>query len=210
MPIFNTLQILEFHVISDTANLYLGGIGNQESGIFNFSKKNKIDNHHTSGNDILLSSNPSKTDTWIHRYLNHIPFMRTCLGIVAWALFQYNDVTMSEMGSQITSFTIVYSTVYSDADQKRHQSSASLAFVGGIHRSPVNSPHKWPVTWKMLPFDDVVMSLKISMAIRVGWKKTFMFQFISWLSHRCSVHTCHRGTTAVWCKNHCGGHSVII
>ena len=45
---------------------------------------------------------------------------------------------MGEIASQITSLTIVYSTVYSDADQKKHQSSASLAFVGGIHRGPVN------------------------------------------------------------------------
>ena len=46
----------------------------------------------------------------------------------------YNDVTMTTMASQITSLTVVYSTVYSDADQRKHQSSASLAFVGGIHR----------------------------------------------------------------------------
>ena len=44
------------------------------------------------------------------------------------------------------------------ADQRKHQSSASLAFVRGIHRWPVNSPHKWPVTRKMFPFDDVVMN----------------------------------------------------
>ena len=55
--------------------------------------------------------------------------------------------------------TIVYSIVYSDADQRKHQSSASLAFVRGIHRGPVNSPHKWPVTRKMFPFDDVIVSL---------------------------------------------------
>ena len=40
---------------------------------------------------------------------------------------------------------------------KKHQNSASLAFVWGIHRWPVNSPHKWPVTRKMFPFDDVMM-----------------------------------------------------
>ena len=62
---------------------------------------------------------------------------------------------MSTMASQITTLTIVYSTVYSGTDQRKHQSSASLAFVGGIHRSPVNSPHKGPVTRKM--FDDVIM-----------------------------------------------------
>ena len=55
---------------------------------------------------------------------------------------------MSAMASQITSLTIVYSTFHSDsdADQGKHRSSASLAFVWGIHRWPVNSPHKWPVT----------------------------------------------------------------
>ena len=61
------------------------------------------------------------------------------------------------MASQITSLTIVYSTVYSGADQRKHQSSASLSFVRGIHRWPVNSPHKGPVTQKMFPFDDVIM-----------------------------------------------------
>ena len=66
---------------------------------------------------------------------------------------------MSTIASQITSLTIVYSTIYSGADQSKHQSSASLAFVWGIHRGPVNSPHKWPVTRKMFPFDDVIMSL---------------------------------------------------
>ena len=64
---------------------------------------------------------------------------------------------MSTMASQITSLTIVYSTVYLGADQWKHQSSASLAFVRGIHRWPVNSPHKGPVTRKMFPFDDVIM-----------------------------------------------------
>ena len=61
------------------------------------------------------------------------------------------------MASQITSLTIVYSTVYSGTDQRRHQSSASLAFVRGIRRWPVNSRHKSLVTQKMFPFDDVMM-----------------------------------------------------
>ena len=65
---------------------------------------------------------------------------------------------MGGMASQITSLTIVYSTVYSGADQIKHQSPASLAFVRGIHRGPVNSPHKWPVTRKLFPFDDVIMT----------------------------------------------------
>ena len=62
---------------------------------------------------------------------------------------------MSMMASQITSLTIVYSTVYSAADQRKYQSSVSLAFVRGPHRWPVNSPQKWSVTRKMFPFDDV-------------------------------------------------------
>ena len=72
-------------------------------------------------------------------------------------LHHYNDAIMGATASQITSLTIVCSTVYSGADQRKHQSSASLAFVRGIHRWPVNSPHKWPVTRKMFPFNDVIM-----------------------------------------------------
>ena len=49
-------------------------------------------------------------------------------------LLHYTDVIMTTMASQITSLTVVYSTVYSDADQRKHQSPASLAFVRGIHR----------------------------------------------------------------------------
>ena len=72
--------------------------------------------------------------------------------------FHYGDAIVDMMASQITSLVIVYLTVYSGADQRKHQSSASLAFVRGIHRGPVNSPHKWPVTRKMFPFDDVIMN----------------------------------------------------
>ena len=46
----------------------------------------------------------------------------------------YDDVTMTTMASQITSLTVVYSIVYLGVDQRKHQSSASLAFVRGIHR----------------------------------------------------------------------------
>ena len=66
---------------------------------------------------------------------------------------------MTTMASQITSLVVVYSIVYSGADQRKHQSSASLAFVRGIHRWPVNSPHEGPVTQKMFPFDDVALWL---------------------------------------------------
>ena len=85
--------------------------------------------------------------------------------------WHYSDVIMGTIASQITSLTTVYSTVYSDGDQRKHQSSASLAFVRGIHRgpvkSPVNSPHKWPVTRKMFPFDDVIMINRYGTSISV-------------------------------------------
>ena len=66
---------------------------------------------------------------------------------------------MRTIAFQITGVSVVYSTVCSDADQRiLHQSSASLAFVRGIYRWPVNSPHKGPVTRKMFPFDDAIMT----------------------------------------------------
>ena len=68
----------------------------------------------------------------------------------------YSDAIMTAMASQITSLTIVYSTVYSGADQRKHQNSASLAFVRGIHRRPVNDA-------EMFPFDDVIMNSLVSL-----------------------------------------------
>ena len=73
------------------------------------------------------------------------------------APYHYSDVLMGAKASQSNSLTIVYSTVYSGTDQRIHQNSALLAFVRGIHRWPVNSPRKGPVTRKMIPFDDVIM-----------------------------------------------------
>ena len=84
--------------------------------------------------------------------------MCVCKQII-WCHRHYSNVIMGAMASQITSFTIVYSIVYPGADQRKHQSSASLAFERGIHWWPVNSLHKWPVAQKMFPFDDVIMEL---------------------------------------------------
>ena len=89
----------------------------------------------------------------------------------------YTDVIMGTIASQITSFTIGYSAVYSDAHQRKYQSSASLVFVWGIHRRPVNSPHKWPVTRKMFPFDDVIMYLSI-IALSLTHKEQIMHRAI--------------------------------
>ena len=64
---------------------------------------------------------------------------------------------MAAMASQITGVLVVCLTICSGTDQRKHQSSASLPFVREIHRWPVNYLHKGPVTWKMFPFDDLIM-----------------------------------------------------
>ena len=84
-------------------------------------------------------------------------------------MYHYNDVIMNTVTSQITGLTIVYSTVYSGADQGKHQSSASLAFVWGIHRGAVNSPHKGPVTRNIFPFHDVIMTVSHTLLVRFSY-----------------------------------------
>ena len=84
---------------------------------------------------------------------------------------------MGTIASHITNLTIVYSTVYAGADQRKHQSSATLAFVQGIYRGPVNSTHKWPVTLKMFPFDDVIMYTVTS---RSACNVNVPFKFSCW------------------------------
>ena len=86
----------------------------------------------------------------------------------------YRDIIMGAMASQITSLTIVYSTVYSGANQRKHQCFASLGFLRGTQRSPVNSPHKWPVTRKMCPFDDVIMLIVRSKNVK-PWSNGFTY-----------------------------------
>ena len=76
--------------------------------------------------------------------------------------YHYCDVIMGAMASQITSLAIVYSSVHSGIDKRKHQSSTTPAFVLGIQRWPVNSSHKWPVTRKMFPFEDVSVIYRYS------------------------------------------------
>ena len=98
---------------------------------------------------------------WMYYYAN---YKATQVHVV-----HYNGIIMGAMASQITSLTIVYSAVYPAADQRKHQSSASLAFVRETHRSPVNAPHQWPVMWKMFPFDDVIMCMWSISTLKVPW-----------------------------------------
>ena len=94
-------------------------------------------------------------------------------GIISYP--HYGDFIMREMTSQITSLAIVYSTIYSGADQRKHQSSASVAFMREIHWWSVTSPHKGPVTQKIFPFDDVIM--------RSGWAALAAYKSAYWLQN---------------------------
>ena len=114
--------------------------------IWSFSILNPILHYHLSIISCCeFSENESVSNKWQYVQI-----------LFVWPRVHHIDVIMSAMASQITSFTIIYSTDHSGTDQRKYQSSASLAFVRQIHRWPVNSPHKGPVTRKMFPFDDVI------------------------------------------------------
>ena len=106
--------------------------------------------------------------TWQFHFMVHMN-CKSDGEIICCNSYQYSDVIMIAMASQITSLKIVFSTAYSGADQIKYQSSASLAFVRKIHRLPVTSPHKGPVTRKMFPFDDVIMAFLIYLSCDIFW-----------------------------------------
>ena len=112
----------------------------------------------------------------------------------------YDDVIMGAIASQITSLAIVYSIIYSGADQSKHQSSTSLAFVWGIHRGPVNSPHKWPVTRKIFPFDDVIMKCSVCCVCLQGdFPSICMFDNLT--NHNC-LYLLNWGCGLIWSSLH--------
>ena len=116
-------------------------------------------------------------------------------------VFHCYDVIMSAMASQTTSVSIVCLTVYSGADQSKHLSSASLAFVRGIHRWPVNSPHKGPVTRKMFPFDDVIMHniRKKNIWVQQGRRDHFVYVPRQWgTTLHCYIVYYWLGTYTEW------------
>ena len=84
----------------------------------------------------------------------------------------YSDGTISVMASQIPGISTVCSNVYSDGHQRKDQSSASLAFMRGIHRWPVDSPHKGQITRKIFSFDDVIMTTP---HMHESWKDTAVY-----------------------------------
>ena len=119
----------------------------------------------------------------------------------SYSSYHYSDVIMSTMASQITSLTIVYSTVYSGAYQSKHQGSASLAFVWRIHRGQVNSSRKWRVTRKMFPFDDVIMCAYCLCRRFSSWNCNFLSVFCAYVKSaisgcenvKCAGYFHHKG-----------------
>ena len=105
------------------------------------------------------------------------------------------------MASQIISVSIVYSTVCSGTDQRKHQSSASVAFVRRIHRWPVNSPHKGPVTQKLLPFDDVIMYMFISVTASDLFNQNVACLITRWCQPR-RHHQAWVPATSLWSYRH--------
>ena len=108
------------------------------------------------GFDILMGMQFQRVLSY--RILIYVRYFVIDSAYIRLCLCHYNDVILGAIAFQITSLAVVYSCVYSGADERKYQRSASLAFVLGIHRWPVNSPHKWPVTRKMLQFDGVIMA----------------------------------------------------
>ena len=108
------------------------------------------------------------------------------------------------MAPQVTSITIVHSTVYWGSDQRKHQSSASQAFVRRIHRWPVNSPHKGPVTRKMFPFDDVIIQMWCWKQLIIG-----IGQKADWL-RELGLSMLHWHLIAINCRNTCATQCLLL
>ena len=117
-----------------------------------------------------------------------------------WEIFKshYNDVIMSVMASLITSLTIVCLTIYLSGDQRKHQSSASPAFVRGIHRWLMNSPHKGPVTQKMSPLYDVIM-LDVIIRWRSYCRRFYFFSINNYVGLKQTRASC-RCTISFLCQ----------
>ena len=97
--------------------------------------------------------------------------------------------------------SVVYSIVYSGTRQRKPQSSALLAFVRVIHRSPVNSPHKGPVTRKMFPFDDVIMGIWIKpdvYMLNTRWPVTCLLATLSYITNLTGSKTQHPQKYLSW------------
>ena len=92
-------------------------------------------------------------------------------------LIHYIDVIMTTIASQITSLTVVNSTVYSDADERKHQSSASLAFVWGIHRDRWISRTKGQLRGKCFHLMTSSCNEKSTLVKVMAWCQDSLFMY---------------------------------
>ena len=121
--------------------------------LFAFSQANGLNNHSS----CRWFQTPWRPCDVSGMYLIPSYHSRAVVQYLGNTIQHHSDVIMGAMASQITCVSIVCLIVRSGTGQWKHQSSAPLAFVRGIHRWPLVSPHKGPVTRKMFPFDDVIM-----------------------------------------------------
>ena len=137
---------------NQAALLHRGRLVQSVDDLFDVSGSKKLNKHVIRRSDLTLQHSWFLCDCMLSS--SHY---RVWSGNSGKNISHFSHVIMGAMAPQITSLKIVYSTVYLGSDQRKHQSSASPAFMRGNHRRPMNSTHKWPVTWKMFTFDDVIM-----------------------------------------------------
>ena len=133
--------------------------------------------HNGANNEknISMSKHHHVGNGWYYKWQDgtliflHIKEIYLCL--IDWNMESHSKIhwnhcnnVISAVASKITGVSIVCKTVSTGSDERKHQSSASMAFLRGIHRWPVKSPHKKPLTRKMFPFEesDIFVSLKCS------------------------------------------------
>ena len=103
-----------------------------------FRHNTSIYNHpeHSAGNSVVIQFSPKYLYKTTHFFARDGFWVHTdvigCVFHLCNCRAHYDDVTITTIASQITNLTVVYSILYSDADQRKHQSSASLAFVWGF------------------------------------------------------------------------------
>ena len=116
------VQIMACRLFANAGLLSIGPLGRN----FEFNHNTKLSIHENAPEYIVCEMTAIVSRRWVNIVVAE--------HLVCHLVSHYSDVIMTTMASQINSLTVVYSTVYSDADQRKHQSSASLAFVWGIHR----------------------------------------------------------------------------
>ena len=138
-------------------------------------------------------------DGWLGRILWCItpPMLVVHLCQAKWS--HYSEVVMGVMASKITSLKIVYSTIYGHRSKK-----TSKLHVTGL--CPVISPHKWPVTRKMFPFDDVIM-IDVSACCLLKWSHYLeQFELIIYLPHTKHFQLTHCGLVTPYGDTDLGQH----